>query len=156
MTASPSEKNYTLGKGALFFDLRDPATGLLTGSRDLGNAPKVALSVSLSTLAHFSSRGGLKAKDKNLIDGVTPKISFTLEEITPDNWALMLLSNVEDVVQAAVDSNTKSLALVSAARYYDLGLRNVGITVLNYTTGTVAFTVGATLTDTVKIGRAHV
>ena len=64
---TPSADNYVLGKGVVYFNMKDPITGLYTGERDLGNAPAFSLNVSTEKLEHYSSRGGLKAKDKQVI-----------------------------------------------------------------------------------------
>lgn len=98
---SPNVENYTLGKGVVFFDQKDLESGLYGGERDLGNAPAFAFNVALEKLEHFSSRGGLKAKDKEIISQITPGITFTLDEINKSNLALLTLADLSDVVQVA-------------------------------------------------------
>ena len=65
--SSPNVENYTLGNGVVYFNRKNLTTGLWTGERDLGNAPSFSFNVSLEKLEHFSSRGGLRAKDKQVI-----------------------------------------------------------------------------------------
>ena len=101
MGQSPSTENFQLGKGVAYFDRKDLATGLYTGERDLGNAPSLSFNVSLDKLEHFSSRGGLRAKDKEIISQITPGISFTLDEVTAENLALLTLADIETVVQTS-------------------------------------------------------
>jgi hypothetical protein len=99
MANSPSTDNYTLGKGIVYFNRKDNDTGLYTGERDLGNAPAFSFNIALEKLEHFSSRGGLKAKDKEIISQITPGISFTLDEVNAENLALLTLADVETVSQ---------------------------------------------------------
>lgn len=146
MPASPSTKNYTLGKGKLYFDKYDQATGKYVGERHLGNAPSVTFNIALEALEHYSSQGGLKAKDKKVISQITPKFNFTLDEINADNLALLLMSEVQDVTQAADDDNTTLLTDVTPGMFYDLDGSDVGIFALGYDGGTAIFTAGATLT----------
>ena len=100
--SSPSTDNYQLGKGVVYFNRRDNTTLLYTGERDLGNAPAFSFNVSLEKLEHFSSRGGLRAKDKQVISQITPGIQFTLDEVTVDNLALLVLADVETVTQTTL------------------------------------------------------
>jgi len=97
MAVSPSTENYTLGKGIVYFDRYDFSAAAYTGERDLGNAPVFAFNIALEKLEHYSSRGGLKAKDKEIISQITPGISFTLDEINVDNLALLTLADTETV-----------------------------------------------------------
>ena len=99
MPNSPSTENFQLGKGVVYFNRKDLATGLYTGERDLGNAPALSFNVSLEKLEHFSSRGGLRAKDKEIISQITPGISFTLDEVTAENLALLTLADIITVTQ---------------------------------------------------------
>lgn len=96
---NPSTDNYTLGKGVVYFDRKDSATGLYTGERDLGNAPAFSFNTSLEKLEHYSSRGGLKAKDKEIISQITPGVAFTLDEVSSDNLALLTLADIATVNQ---------------------------------------------------------
>ena len=98
MNVSPSTDNYTLGKGIVYFN-RKTSSGVYTGERDLGNAPAFTFNIAIEELDHFSSRGGLKVKDKSIISQVTPGCAFTLDEITADNLALLTLAEIEEVTQ---------------------------------------------------------
>lgn len=140
---TPSTKNYTIGKGAAFFDKKDPATGLFTGERDLGNAPSLAFNIAIEELAHYSSRSKLRAKDVKEVSEVTPKFTFTLDEVNGENFAMLFMGSAEAIVQAASTLNSVALTGVNEKRYYDLGKRKVGTTVLGYKNGTAAFNEGS-------------
>lgn len=101
MAVSPNTDNYSLGKGVLYFNQKDQTTSVYGGERDLGNATEFAFNVSLEKLEHFSSRGGLKAKDKEIISQITPGVTFTLDEINEANLKMLTLANSIDVTQDA-------------------------------------------------------
>jgi len=91
---------YTLGKGILYFSKKNE-DGSYQGHRDLGNSPSFSTSIDLTLLEHFSSRKGLKAKDKKIVQTSTPKVKFTLDEPNMKNLSLLNLGNLEEIVQEA-------------------------------------------------------
>jgi len=97
MAIAPNTDNYTLGKGVVYFD--QLISGVYQGERDLGNAPAFTFNIALEKLEHFSSRGGLKAKDKEIISQITPGLAFTLDEINKENLALLTLGDISTVTQ---------------------------------------------------------
>ena len=125
---TPSTDNYTLGKGIVYFN-RKETDGSYKGERDLGNAPEFTFNVDLASLEHFSSRGGLRAKDKKIISEVTPRIAFTLDEVTDENVALLTLGAVETISQTISDFEDDILG-VYQDRFQELSKRKVGIFVL--------------------------
>lgn len=145
MPNNPSTDNYVLGKGILYFNKLDNDTAEYDGMRDLGNAPAVNVNVALEELAHYSSRGGLRAKDKKVISEISPTLTFTLDEQSADNVALLFMATKEAVTQAAMSNLTKTVT-VKPNRFYDLGYRGVGVMALPYDAETADFTEGAVLT----------
>lgn len=143
MANSPNTDNYTLGKGVVYFD--QLVNGAYQGERDLGNAPEFNFSISIEKLEHYSSRGGLSAKDKEVISQMTPSLAFTLDEVTKENLALLTLGDIETVSQA---SGSVSAEVVTAHLGKRLNLAFRGITgwTLPYDTGTGLFVVGETVT----------
>lgn len=146
MATSPSTDNYTLGKGIVFFDQKDNTSGLYTGERDLGNAPSFTFNVAIEKLEHYSSRGGLRAKDKEVISQITPGVSFTLDEINKENLSLLTLGSLNEVTQVLGVADA-----VNATAYLGnrtaLDYRSVGSYLI--TTGTVTsgpFVAGETVT----------
>jgi len=93
-----STDNYTLGKGVVNFNRK--VGGIYTGEKDLGNCPEFSFNISLEKLDHYSSRGGLKAKDKEVVSQISPSISFTLDEISAANVALLTMADIKTIVQA--------------------------------------------------------
>jgi hypothetical protein len=95
---APSTSNYALGKGILKFDRFD-GSGLPTGLRDLGNAPNFTIQPVVETLEHFSSREGIKKKDKTVIVSAGLTVKFTLDEYDRKNLALaMMATEAADVL----------------------------------------------------------
>ncbi len=157
MAQSPSTDNYQLGKGVVFFDRKDLDTGLYTGERDLGNAPAFSFNIALEKLEHFSSRGGLKAKDKNIVSQITPGVAFTLDEVTPENLALLTLADIVEVIQTS-GSVVDEPHVAHTGKRVALLNRNPSSVVVKKAGGTptyvngVDYTIDTTLKDD-KIGR---
>jgi hypothetical protein len=93
MDSAPSTNLYYLGKGVVSFDRLD-AAGLPTGMRDLGNVPNFSIGPAVEKLDHFSSREGVKKKDKTVILSAGLNVKFTLEEYDLENLALALFGEV--------------------------------------------------------------
>jgi hypothetical protein len=143
---SSSPENYTLGKGIVYFNRKDLDTGLYLGERDLGNAPAFSFNVAIEKLEHFSSRGGLKAKDKTIISQITPSCAFSLDEITADNLALLTLGDIETVTQTA-SSVVDEVVTANFGKRVALAKRSIGLTTLSHGTVTGGpFTTAMTLT----------
>lgn len=143
MGMSPSTDNYTLGKGVVSFN--QLLSGAFLGERDLGNAPAFNFSIALEKLEHYSSRGGLKAKDKEIISQITPGVSFTLDEVNKENLALLTLGDVTTVTQAA-GAAVAEVIVANLGKRVQLAKRGVQSWSLPYDTGTGLFVVGETVT----------
>lgn len=102
MPASPSPLNYFIGKGIIKFT---PTGG---AKRDLGNAPEVEITPSLEKLDHFSSRAGIKKKDRSAPVQAGTTIRIVLDEITAENLGMVMLSDV-----ATNSDGTKTLRIMS-------------------------------------------
>jgi len=122
---SPSPENYTLGKGVPYFDRLSPTTGLHTGELDLGNAPTFSFSIAIEKLEHYSSRGGLSAKDKEITRQITPSLAFTLDEINVQNVSLLTLGEINEI---SAGSGTESAEAITAfvGKRTDLAHRGIG------------------------------
>jgi len=91
---SPNVGNYTLGKGKVYFspDGESPPVW-----RDMGNVAEVEFSPEIEKLDHYSSREGIKSKDKSVPLEVSATLRLLMDEWTPDNLALAVLGVVSDV-----------------------------------------------------------
>jgi len=85
---SPNVKNYFIGKGVVAFK-RDGEDDF----RDMGNAATVEFTPELETLDHFSSRAGVKSKDRTVVTSKSGTVHLVLDEWTPSNLAIALLGD---------------------------------------------------------------
>jgi hypothetical protein len=155
MAISPNTNNYTLGAGVLFFNMKDLTSGLYAGERDLGNAPSFSFNTSIEKLPHFSSRGGLKVKDKEIISQLTPSVSFTLDEINKANFSMLVLGDLVEVSQTAA-TVTDEVHIAHIDRRIELGNRMVGYMKSTISSATGAFTSGETVTGGTSSATAEV
>lgn len=87
MASSPN--NYYIGKGIAYFK---QATDL--DWVDLGNAPEIEFTPELTKLEHFSSREGVRTKDKTVVIEKKATLRIVLEEWTRENLMLALLGSL--------------------------------------------------------------
>jgi len=113
MTASPD--NYRIGKGIVSFRKTGDAE-----YRDLGNVPELEWSPEIEELEHFSSREGVRTRDKVVVLSKSATLRLVLEEWTFENLALAFLGEI-DGDEIDVFSNN---ALTGALRY--VGTNEVG------------------------------
>jgi hypothetical protein len=90
MPTSPNVLNYFIGKGTVSFT---PTGG---AARDLGNAPSFSLGPTIETLEHFSSRSGIRSKDRTVTLSRGGVINMILDEITLENLQLALFGGAID------------------------------------------------------------
>lgn len=96
---------YYLGKGILYFDRFDGA-GLPTGQFDLGNCSAFTLQPVVEKLDHYSSREGVRKKDKTVVLSAGLSVKFTLDEYDRDNLAMALFGTRVGQVINLLDSTT--------------------------------------------------
>jgi hypothetical protein len=89
--ASADIRNYTIGKGVASFKKTGEAT-----FRDLGNCPAFEFTPTAETLEHFSSRTGVKSKDREVVISTEGELKISMEEWTVENLALALLGNIDE------------------------------------------------------------
>lgn len=140
MPISPNVDNLLLGRGRVYFDRFD-SSGNKQGWIDLGNAPEFSVNITKETLAHFSSRAGLKVKDLEVVKEIASSFQFTLEEFSLENLTLAFLGE-----KAAANQTSGSL---SAAEYtarhdkwVDVGKRKLSNFVLKGDGGTPTYVLG--------------
>jgi len=85
MATSPNALNYFIGKGTISFT---PTGG---SARDLGNAPEVELTPNITKLDHFSSRSGVRKKDRTVVTEKGMTLRIVLDELTVENLNMLLL-----------------------------------------------------------------
>lgn len=95
MPASPNVLNYQIGKATVAWT---PTGGV---SRSLGNCPEGEVTPNIEKLDHFSSMEGVRSKDRSVVVETGATVRLVLDEITPDNLAMLLFgSNALGLVEA--------------------------------------------------------
>lgn len=96
MATPPNTSNYYIGKGIVSFKKSGQ-----DNYRDLGNATVFEFAPNITKLDHFSSRTGVKTKDRSVITEKSATINLTLEEWTIENLQLALLGDNPEQVSSA-------------------------------------------------------
>ena len=86
---SPNVDNYYVGAGVLKWQAG--STGYANPYRDLGNVSKFEFTSTATRLDHYSSRVGVRFKDKSVVTQVSAIVSMTMDELTAANLAMALL-----------------------------------------------------------------
>jgi hypothetical protein len=86
---TPDTDNYRIGKGIVKFK---PVGALV--ARDLGNVETIVFNPDEKRLDHFSSRGGVKRKDKSVTTEQGGTITIKCDEWVPENVALAVMGEV--------------------------------------------------------------
>lgn len=120
MTALPRvKKEYQIPRGRLIF-FPFAANGGLLGGRQFGNCPGFSVSVEGEKAPHYSSQGGLREKDEEILIEVTRKASLTTDNISSANLGLFLSGDVVTHTQAAGTALAESYT-VDPGCVYQLG-----------------------------------
>lgn len=125
ITADLNGKNYTLGRGKLYFDryadgITIAAATQGEGERYFGNTPSFATSSSSENLDHFDSDAGVRVKDDSVQLSFDRTGSITCDNISSENIALQFLGTSAPVTQAPVVGAVTTRA-VKRGRFYQLG-----------------------------------
>ena len=96
MPAAPSIDNYYIGKGRVFWT---PEAGV---ERDLGNVPEFEFTPELEKLAHYSSRSGVRTKDREVVIEKSATLRIVMEEWSVQNLQMALMGGT---AVANVDGN---------------------------------------------------
>lgn len=93
--------------------------------RDLGNCPEFEFTPNIERLDHFSSRVGVKTKDKSAVMSKSGSLRIQMEELTADNLALAVLGSVESMTDGDALVNIMDQEVL-AARVRFTGTNDVG------------------------------
>ena len=117
MTASIN--NYTVGKGIVSF--RKEGAGAYA---DMGNCTEFEFTPELEKLDHFSSREGVRTKDKSIVIQKSGTVRLVLDEWTRDNIALAVLGTNAIVGGQSITEIFDSNAIKGALKF--TGTNEVG------------------------------
>jgi hypothetical protein len=115
------EKNYTLGRGKLYFNKFIQGTKTPTGQRYFGNTTEINLTSDSESLDHFDSDNGIRQKDDSVLLSLSRTGSFITDNISPANLALFFLGAEDVVSQAALTAVAETLPDVILGLRYQIG-----------------------------------
>jgi hypothetical protein len=115
------DKNYTLGKGRLYFDKFIVGTKTTTGQRYIGNTPEITMSLESESLEHFDSDAGVKQKDDSVLLELARSGKFTTDHISPANLALFFLGAEDVVTQTSATAQAYQIVGVKKGLRYQIG-----------------------------------
>jgi len=119
-TTSPNVDNYIVGKGKV--SIKRPGDAVFI---DVGNVPEFEFTPNIEKLDHFSSRAGIRSKDKSVVLEKSGSLRMVLEEFTPRNLALALLGTPDESDPAAVTIDIMSETSVTCAVKFE-GTNEIG------------------------------
>jgi hypothetical protein len=86
---SPSAENYQVGKGIVAFKPDGQSVYI-----DIGNVPQLEFKPNITKLDHFSSRQGIKTKDRSVVIERGGTLRILMEELTSENLAMVLMGTI--------------------------------------------------------------
>lgn len=117
---SPNVENYYIGKGKVSIKQSGDADWV-----DIGNVPTFEFTPAITKLDHFSSRAGVRSKDKSVVQEKGATIHMIMEEWTARNLALALLGTIDNSQPSAVTIDIFSLNSITCAVKFE-GTNEVG------------------------------
>lgn len=114
-------KNYTLGRGRLYFALFKPNTRVPMGERYLGNSPEVSFTSESQKLEHFDSDKGVRLKDASVLLQMDYSGKFSLDDIQYENLAMLFLGEMKTTTATAQTIAAESHLAVQKGYSYQLG-----------------------------------
>ena len=120
----PSNKNYILGSGRLFFGAFAPGTKLVEGGGALlyfGNSPTFNTSSESESLEHMDADNGIRVKDDEALLSLNRTGTFTVDHISPANLAKWFLGQSIVVTQGALVSVEQEITAVKRGYRYQIG-----------------------------------
>lgn len=129
ITSDLGGKNYTLGRGRVFFDRFTPAqvaAGITAatqgeGERYFGNTTEFNMTSEEEVLDHFSSEGGIRVKDDSVSLQLDRTGTLTTDHIDAANLALLFLSDGETSEVQAAAADVTQVITVSPGFFYQIG-----------------------------------
>lgn len=105
MPASPSTDLYTLGRGILSIREWVGTTPPNGAWKDLGNCPDFNIEVTKEDLPHYSSRSGIRSKDKTTVLETGYNLNLVLDEISMYNLKMFLRGTISggNIIRANTD-----------------------------------------------------
>jgi hypothetical protein len=132
--------------GKIYFDPKDPITGLLTGERYFGDTPGCTMNVESSSLEVWSSDDQISELAANVPLSVKRGFKFKAIDVSDDNLALFVVGEVGTVAQSTAAVVDEAIADVQQGRYYQIG-KSTSIPTGRRGLSAITVKVGATTMD---------
>jgi hypothetical protein len=122
MATSPSTDNYQIGKGIMSIS-EDSGSNW----RDMGNVSEAEWTPNVDKLDHFSSRQGIKTKDKSVVVTSAATLRYVMDEVTAENIRQLALGDIEtdtdgnSVIKSMTLSGIEALIKIEGTN--DVGLK---------------------------------
>jgi hypothetical protein len=155
-------RDYTIGRGKLYFDKFIPGTTTPTGERYLGNSPSVNVTSTYQDLPHYTSDYAVREMDDNFTLQTDRAGTFTLDNASIENIGLMFGSDAVPETGTAATAQTSTLTDVKLGYYYQIGTSaeapdGVGnVTNVVVTQGVAAVTEAGNYTVDLDNGRLYI
>lgn len=105
-TGTYDTKDYVLGRGKIYLSELDE-NGLPKVWRDIGNVPTFNITVAEEELEHFTTREGLKIKDRTVTLSKDVSFTFSMDTINDENFALFFSGETVDYTNPAIAGFTQ-------------------------------------------------
>lgn len=115
-------KNYTLGKGRVYFDAFAQGTLNPQGERYFGDTMEFNVTSESESLDHFDNDAGIRVKDASVLLELSRSGTLITENISPENLALFFLGTSGTLAQAAATGQSTVVAAAKQGLYYQLGV----------------------------------
>lgn len=89
---SPNVDNYIVGKGVMKVKNATDIAWV-----DVGNVPLFEVTITVTKLAHYSSRLGIRKKDREVVTEAAATVRWRMEEFTSRNLSMAYMGDYDDV-----------------------------------------------------------
>jgi hypothetical protein len=113
--------DLVVGRGRLYFNAFLTGTTTPTAEKFFGNVPSVQLAQQNTQLDHYSSKSGLKVKDRTVTLQNDHTITFTSDNMDVDNLALWFLGQTTKETTASGTPATQDWPAVLGS-YFQMGV----------------------------------
>ena len=160
------DKNYTLGKGRVYFEQFAEGQTVSTGAEDyLSQTTDFSFNVKATTLDHFDGDAGLKVLDEEVTTQIDVTGKFATDDMSMRKASLFLLADgVTETTVTSATGATSTFAKVVPGQFLQVGIsagqptgaRNITVTkVATVAAPTVALVVNTDYTVDTVLGRVQ-
>ena len=129
-------RNYTLGRGRIFFGRFEGTGEVPRPFRYLGNTPELNLTIETENLDHVSSESGVREVDDSVALDVTRSGTMICDDIQLKNLALFFFGEEGKVTATAATGVTETFVDPQIDEVFQLGLSDadrVGVRNIDFT-----------------------